>query len=82
MAEFAGDHTDEHKKIAERQSQLSAYLESARANPRTYSAARLREIMDALREPLFAHMANEVESLQGHNLMLHYTLEELRRLPV
>lgn len=58
-------------------------MKASLANPNTYSAATLREIMDGFREILFRHLDEEVHDLGAESMKAAgWTLAELKKIPM
>jgi hypothetical protein len=81
MPELSEGHQAEHKAIEAGLGEFVAYLAAVRDRTRAYDPARLRALMDGLREVLFAHMAHELQSLHAATLQQHWTLDEVRKFP-
>lgn len=58
-------------------------MKASLANPKTYSAATLREIMDGFREILFRHLDEEVRDLGAESMKAAgWTLAEIKKIPM
>jgi len=80
LPQLSEGHQAEHKAIEAGLGEFVAYLAAVREG-RAYDPARLRALMDGLREVLFAHMAHELQSLHATTLQQHWTLDEVRKFP-
>ncbi|KAL7423457.1 hypothetical protein Q5752_001037 [Cryptotrichosporon argae] len=78
-----GAHLISHKKIHDGLDRYNDFLQAALANPASYNAQTLRDIMDGFKKVLFDHLDEEVKDL-GHESMkaAGWTLDEIRKIPM
>lgn len=78
-----GEHIISHRGIHDGLTKYDKYISEAKANPASYDAEKLREIMDGFREVLFTHLEHEVRDLGAESMQKHgFTLAELKRFPM
>ncbi|KAJ7469702.1 hypothetical protein FB451DRAFT_1255313 [Mycena latifolia] len=70
---------EQHLAVAGGLTGIIAYIDATRASPAEFDAGRLKEMMQALHEPLFAHLSEEVADLSADNLSV-FTPAELARV--
>jgi len=84
MPEFRENekHKTSHKQIHDGIDSVNLLVAKWKDDPSTYKPDELRAALDSFREPLYRHLAEEVESLSAPNMRKYWTLEELARLPM
>lgn len=76
------EHIQSHRIIHDGLEKYTAYLDKASRDPKSYSAADFRAVMDSFRKPLYDHLDQEVKDLEPLSLKkAGVTLDEVRRLP-
>ncbi|PVG00330.1 hypothetical protein CPB86DRAFT_782658 [Serendipita vermifera] len=82
MPEFRPNekHKNSHKKIHDGLDRVEIVVKEFKENPSSYKPEVLREALDSFREPLYTHLAEEVESLSAENMRKYWSLQDIARL--
>ncbi|KAF7316364.1 Hemerythrin domain-containing protein [Mycena indigotica] len=67
---------EQHVTVEKGLSEILKYIDRARAEPSTFEAAKLKNLVETLGGPLFEHLDQEVEDLAPEKLKV-FTAEEL-----
>ncbi|GMK57385.1 hypothetical protein CspeluHIS016_0402190 [Cutaneotrichosporon spelunceum] len=75
-------HVASHRVIHDGLARYNAYLDKATRDPKSYSAAEFRAVIDSFKEPMERHLDQEVRDLEPTTLrMLGVPVADLKRLP-
>ncbi|KAJ5096443.1 hypothetical protein NUU61_005799 [Penicillium alfredii] len=72
----------QHEQIHAGLEKLEAYLESCRSGEQDLRREEVKRLMDGFGEVLWAHLDEEVQTLGAENMRKHWSLSEMRRLPM
>jgi hypothetical protein len=72
----------QHKAIHEGMDEFADYLRRCKARECEFELGVLKEKMDSWGEVLFKHLDQEVRDLGAENMRRHWTLAEMRAIPM
>ncbi|KAJ5300340.1 uncharacterized protein N7443_005342 [Penicillium atrosanguineum] len=72
----------QHKQIHAGLEKLEAYLEKCRSGEEDMRREEIKRLMDGFGKVLWQHLDQEVETLKADNMRQHWSVEEMRRLPM
>lgn len=78
----AAELLQQHKEIHKGMEVFEVYLKQCKTGEADFQMRELKDKMDTWAAVLWKHLDQEVETLAAENLRRHYTLEEVRRLPM
>jgi hemerythrin-like domain-containing protein len=84
MPAFASDVEllDQHKEIHKGLDILEEYIAACRSGEKELRLSELKKILDTFGKVLWDHLDDEVRELGADIMRRHWTLEEMRRLPM
>jgi hemerythrin-like domain-containing protein len=73
---------EQHKGIHEGLEVLEEYIAECRSGEKELQLKEMKRIMDGFGKVLWAHLDNEVKQLGAENMRKHWTLAEMKRMPM
>ncbi|KAF2645384.1 hypothetical protein P280DRAFT_475929 [Massarina eburnea CBS 473.64] len=72
----------QHKRIHEGLDQLEEYLRECRTGEKELRMGEMKIVMDTFGKVLWQHLDDEVKELAAENMRKHWSLEEMRVMPM
>ncbi|CAG7854680.1 SubName: Full=Uncharacterized protein {ECO:0000313/EMBL:CCA66418.1} [Serendipita indica DSM 11827] len=82
MPEFRPNerHKNSHKLIHDGLDKIEEAVKRFKEDNSSYNPVEMREAFDSFREPLYRHLAEEVQDLSAENMRKYWSVAEVRRL--
>ena len=72
----------QHKEIHKGMDKMEQYLNDCRSGKQDLQMGELKKIMDSFGTVLWEHLNDEVQQLSVDNMRKHWSLDEVKRLPM